>query len=334
VFTRIGERLSNLTPNRFVFRLLAISLLLAILISRSSWVGRLASKLLNFPELRHRVSVDMPSNEEMASASLTVSNLGFGAATNVLIHVKTEQCHLAHYEIDSQELYQERTADIEGGEFNVWLDRVASGARVEIELIGTGLVTDAISLSAVSDQGASNTIDSPTFSGQAEAYRQRLSGVFGEAAIIIKDSPPVHEVGDWVSARPVLAKTIETIASHEFKTVGLAALIVIFLMAIFLRDTYFLWLTSLIIGFVAWLFFDFHVPSYWLVLLLGGLAIVVIFLSERNSAFKILTAIAILGVVLLAVSRYWNGTVSGRWIAGIVASLVTLVMITTSGSSR
>jgi hypothetical protein len=276
----------------------------------------------------------MSSNEETDSASLTVANLGFGAATNVLIHVKTKHCQLAHYEINSQELYQERTADLDGGEFDFWLDRLGSGARVQIELIGSGLITDAISLSAVSDQGASSTIDSLTFSGQAEAYRQRFTSVFGEAAIIIRESPAVQEMGDWVSAQPVLAKTIEIVASHEFQTVGLAALVVVFLIAIFLRDTYVLWLTSLIIGFVAWLFFDFYIPSYWLVLVLMGLAITAVSLSEMGDTFEILTALAILGGGLLAISWYWNDTVSGRWIAFIVASLVTLVIIGTTKSSR
>jgi len=230
-------------------------------------------------QVRHQVIVNSSNDEGLDSARLIVINSGFGTAKNVLIHVNAQYGQIVDYRIDSQELHELKTVDLENGVIDIWLDRFASGARVQIELTGRGFLTNTILVSAVSDQGASIPADAMTFSGQVDTYTNKVVELYDEATRYISETPAVTKFKNWVLTNSTFAEWYHTIGSSEFQTVALAASILILLILIFVPDGCLVVLgVPFITGFVVWAFFDFPLPTWITIAALTILAVGVFYI--------------------------------------------------------
>lgn len=339
--SNIVGRLLNPKLERGFLRLIVAILLIVFLASQLPLGEKALGRLLNFPDLRHLVSVkklETNGGSDLDAASLTVVNLGFGAAENVLVHVKSHQGHIASYGVDSQELYQIINTDLDSGVLEFWLDRFASGASIRIELVGTDFLTDTIMLSAASDQGASLPLDSPAFSDQVDSYTAEVTGLFRQAREIINETQSIREVEAWSSTKPTVAQILHIVSSNEFQTVGLAALVLILLIVIFLPDGCLAHSVSFIIGFVVWLFFSFQIPTWLAIALAVALfvilgAIIAIGTRASEGCFVVLGIMLALMLVIggIAVWWYWFTSVSAKWILGAATSLATFIVIALAG---
>lgn len=343
---KIFERLSStLTPSRYFFRVVTAGLLIVILLSQFPWTEKLFVRILDFPDLRHQVGPDVSKKTGLDSTKLKVVNLGFGRAENVLVHVSVRQGNIGSYQIDSQELYKMKTTDLKGGVLDIWLDRLGSGASVDIELTGklTGLtgkdfVTNTVMMSVVSDQGSSIPgIDpSKSFSGQVGTYKAKVTGVFSETRKIIWEAPSVQGIRNWISTRPMFAEMLKMGSKHEFQTVSLAALIIIFLIVIFLPDGFML-LIPLITGSIVWLFFDFQISAreaiviaiivfilyyVWGAIVAGGM-------EEPAGCFGGFGIWLVLNLVVGGIAALWYGDamVSAKWVLGLTTVFITFIVI-------
>jgi len=199
ILQQLQQRISL---DRYLIRLIIVSLLIAFIASQFFWAGRLFARIWNFPELRHQVTIQSSPENNLDSAQLSIANFGFGAAKNVLIHINTGGVPIHSYRIDAQELYEIKTLDLKQGVVNIWLDRVTSGARVEITIEGESLTQQRLRLSAASDQGTSISTEQQTFSDQVERFTGSTTGLFSEAWHIVINSEAVQGVSKWVSAKP------------------------------------------------------------------------------------------------------------------------------------
>lgn len=328
---KIGEQLSSLTPSRYFFRVIAAGFLIVILVSHIPSTRNLLGPILRFSDLRHQVNLSTPTDSFLDSARLSVFNSGFGSAKNVVIHVNVQDGVIVRYQVDSQELYEAKTIDLENGVLNLWLDRLASGAKVDIEIIGTNFATDTVSLSAVSDQGSSVTIDSPNPLAQVDAYVPRLTRLFREAGEVFWQAPSMRGIKNRVSTTPALNRTLQVVRSDEFRTVGLAALIISCLIVIFLPEGFMLFI-PFIAGFIVWLFFDFRIPTWWII---AALTLIILFVilfiiaasDEMTRGKTGLALFTILAVGSFGIRRYWNDTMSITWLISLATVFLTSIII-------
>ncbi len=337
----VGRLLSPKLERGFLRFIVAI-LLLVFLASQLPLGEKVLGRILNFPDLRHQVSVKISQDAnrgDLDVASLRVVNLGFGAAENVLVHVNSQQGRIVSYQVDSQELYQLKRADLGRGVLDFWLDRFASGASIHIELVGTGFLTDTISLSAASDQGVSFPLDLPSFSAQVDLYTAEVSGLFRQAGGAIKETQSIREAKAWSSTKPVVLQIFQIISSNEFKTVSLAALVLTLLIVIFLPDGCLTYSVSFITGSVVWLFSSFQIPTWSAITLAMALLILLgVMLTMATGASEGCLKVFGIALVLLVIGGgavwwylYYFDTVSAKWVLGPATSLFTFVIIALSG---
>lgn len=320
---KILERLASFTPSRYLFRVVIAALVTIILVSQFPWTEKLLGRILNFPDLRHHISLGVSKEVGLDTARLTVVNLGFGIAENVLIHVSVRRGDIVGYQIDSQELYEMKTDDLENGMLDISLDRLASGASVYIELTGTEFVTNTVLLSAVSDQGSSTTTESPSFSGQVDTYTTRMTVLFRKAGGNIWEAPSIREIRSKASGKPVF----RIVESQEFRTVGLAALIVIFLIVVFLPEGFWL-IIPFITGLFVWLFFNLYIPTWWTVAVITIALLLTTALTEGiGGGVKIPALLGISAIGGFFVWWYWYDTMSINWILGLMTSFLTFIII-------
>jgi hypothetical protein len=331
---KVVNRILNPKLDRGFFRFITAILLIVFLVAQLPWVERLLwGKILNFPDLRHHSSLSTSGENNLASANLEVINLGFGTAREVLVHVHCGSGSIVDYHIDSQELYQIKNADLGNSVLDIWLDRLAPGASIRIELVATGLTTDSIQVSATSNQGTSIPTDLPSFSGQTDDYVTKTIGLFSQVGQIIGRSQTAHEVKTWISSKTIPNQIYGIVRSPEFQTVVLAALILIVLIIAFLPDGWTIFLVPLITAAIVWLFFDFQIPTWWAItaaiiaLMLCGIVIHVFVIDLRRlSGCEILLGL-IFVIGCFGIWWYWHTTMSARWVLGIVTGLATFTIL-------
>jgi len=319
--------------DRYLFRLIIIGLLIAFIVSQVFWAGRLFARIWNFPELRHRIVVQPSSTDNPSLAQLSVVNLGFGSAENVLIHVRSGS-RIYWHQIDAQELYEIKTLDLKRGVMNIWLDRLASGAWVEITIAGENLSQERVQLSVASDQGTSVSIEQQTFSDQVEEYAGSVTDLFREAWHIAVTTERAQEVSEWISTKPSLVGHWEVFTSYEFKTVALAMLILVLLVGLFFHYEHFILAVFASTWVLTWLFIDLEIPLS-LIIGLGGLVALRIFsfisegtYDEQVSFFLVVAFLALMAGVGFFIWWFWYIWVSADWLLGILAAgAVTLIII-------
>ena len=145
-------------------------------------------------------------------------------------------------------------------------------------------MTDTLFLSATSDQGSSIDIDSPSFLSQVDDYVTRVTTLFSKAGRIIGEASSVQKLRRWASSMPEVSESLLIIQSDEFQTVGLAALVIILLIVLFLPDGFVL-VIPFMVGFVVWLFFDLAVSVVAAFLTFVAMAIVGA-MSKKPTAAK------------------------------------------------
>jgi hypothetical protein len=313
-----------------LFRRIIIGLLIAFIVTQVLWAGRLFARIWNLSELRHQVVVQSSSGDNLDLAQFSVVNRGFGPAENVFIHINTRGSHIRWHQIDAQELYEIKTLDPEQGVINIWLDRLASDAWVEITIRGENLSQEGIRLSAASDEGTSVAIEQPTFTDQAQEYVGLITDLYSEAWYIVINSEAVQEASEWISTEPSLALYLEVVKGHEFQKVGLAVLILVLVVGSFFRYGHFLLAVFIGTCFLILLFFDLEeIPAKLFIVPTAGMTVIFIvwwFREEIDSDWLILPLLLLLGLVIL-ILRFWDAWVPLVWVLSvIVPGVVTLIV--------
>lgn len=288
----------RLNINRYLFRLIIAALLIAFLATQFFWAGRLFARIWNFPELRHRVEAPPPSETELNFAQLSVTNRGFGAAENVLIHINTRGSRIQWYQIDSQELYELKTLDMGQGVIDIWLDRLTSGAQVQINIAGENLSRERVALTATSDQGISAPYEVETFSDQATAYSGSAKGLFSNAWQIAVNSNAVQNVLKGIPPDSPLVDFLNVLGSHEFQIVSLAILIPVLVVGIFFGYVHFLVAVFAGDWLLSWMFFD-QISFSWLI---GSIGLGVVAWTWRRYFSRLTEELSLLGDIFVAMA--------------------------------
>jgi len=317
--------------SRYLFRRIITGLLIAFIVTQVLWAGKLFARIWNLSELRHQVVVQPSSGDNLDLAQFSVVNRGFGPAENVFIHINTRGSHIRWHQIDAQELYEIKTLDLEQGVINIWLDRLASDAWVEITIRGENLSQDGIRLSAASDEGTSVAIEQQTFTDQAQEYVGLITDFYSEAWYIVINSEAVQEASEWISTKPSLAGYLEVVKGNEFQKVGLAVLILVLIFGSFFRYGHFLLAVFIGTCFLILLFFDFdmEIQVIWgivpiAVVMIGGF-IVWLFGDDTNSL--ILSLLLLLVGLIFLILGFWDVWVPLVWVMSvIVAGVVTFIV--------
>lgn len=322
----------KLTLDRFFFRLVITGLVIAFLVSQFSWAGRLFARIWNFPELRHCVALQPSSEDNMSTVQLSITNSGFGSAEKVLIHINAIDSQILRYQIDAQELYEIKTANLEQGIFDIWLDRLASGARVDILIAGESLTPEKVRLSAASNQGSSLPIEHDTFSDQVREYSGSTKGIFSQSWSIVVRSTAFQKASDWFSTKPFLVHFLEIVKGDEFHTVGLAVLIIVLIVGLFFSYKHFIIAAVTGTWFLTWLFFfSVEIPIKWVTIPVGVLIAKVVWVwfddYLDDDKLRILLFALVLACLGFLILFFWNNSVSASWILGIFASYVVVRII-------
>jgi hypothetical protein len=285
----------RLNINRYLFRLIIVALLIAFVATQFAWAGRLFARVWNFPELRHRVEAPPSTVTGLNFAQLSVTNRGFGVAEDVLIHVNTRGSRIQWYQIDAQELYEIKTLDLGQGVIDIWLDRLTSGAQVQINIEGENLSRERVALSATSNQGISAPYEVETFSDQAKSYSGSAEGLFSKAWQIAINTDAVLNVLKGIPPDAPLVHFLNVIGSPEFQIVGLAILIPVLFVGIFFGYVHFLLVVFAGAWLLTWMFFD-QISFSWLI---GSIGLGVISWAWRRYYIRLTEELQLLGDIFV-----------------------------------
>lgn len=293
-------RWPNIAINKYLFRFIIGIFIFVFLVSQLYSGQFIFSKLLKHPELRHFAYITrFRENNRKFRLTAGVVNRGFGPAHNVLVHVSIPGGEITSFRVDSQELYSLVNSDLQGGQLNIWLDRLTSNAKIEISLIGTfnKAAPSAISVSAASDEGSSLNYDIPTLTEELSGYVWRTCELFVRAKNYVVGLDKVQNIGEYLHSQPVY----RTLTSEEMADIILAGLLIIFIFWTFVRRKS---RVALIAGIIAtlltWLIADFTLPAplvlgpVFLIGYLGYCKYTLSFIIQSTKFSDILQAICII----------------------------------------
>ena len=330
-----SEAKSWLNIDKYLGRLIVGGLVIAFVASQFLWAGRLFARIWNFPELRHQLVLRSSENEGTSIASVTVSNLGFGAAENVLVHINSRGRAILSYNVDAQELYEVKSIDLENGVIDIWLDRIAPGARIEIVVEAQQLSENSLRLSAASDHGTSMSIDNKTFSDQIKGYVGTTTRLFEEAYEIVANSEAIQQVDTWITKHSDVASFLKVVSSDEFRTVGLALLLLTIVIGLFFSYKHFMFCVAAGAWFLTWIFFfDVRIPAAAVIIPVGGVVgafLLSLVYAEEDDATTAYFGILVVLVIMALVWRTWGQSVSASAFVGLVVAFIMSLIIDWAG---
>jgi len=190
-------------------------------------------------------------------------NRGFGPAHNVLVHVSVPDGKITNFKVDSQELYSLMNSDLQSGQLNIWLDRLASNAKIEIFLTGTfsEAASGTISISAASDEGSSIISDVPTLTEELSEYVWQTYDLLVRAKNYAAGLDKVQSISEWLHSWPMY----RTLTSKGMVDVVLTGLLIIFFFWTYAgRKSSTALVAGIVIGLLTWLITD-SIPWAFLV---------------------------------------------------------------------
>ena len=256
-------RWPNIAINKYLFRFIIGIFIFVFLVSQLYSGQFIFSKLLKHPELRHFAHITrFRENNRKFRLTAGVVNRGFGPAHNVLVHVSIPGGEITSFRIDSQELYSLVNSDLQGGQLNIWLDRLTSNAKIEISLIGTfnKAAPSAISVSAASDEGSSLNYNIPTLTEELSGYVWQTYELFGRAKNYVAGLDKVQNISKYsYSQSAYKALTSKGVTVTD---VVLASLLIIFFFWTFARrKSRVALIAGIIVALLTWLIADFTLPA-------------------------------------------------------------------------
>lgn len=326
ILSEFIKPLVDLKLSRQLFRALAIAGLLLIALSQITWGSNVFARIFGFPELRHSITQETVDSSGNKSYKLTVVNLGLTMAKNVVIHVYIQNADNISYYVNSQELYEVKNADLETGIIDIWLERLAPGANISLQLILKAAGNDSIAVSAVADSGTSVGLDTHTFSQQVASYSAGIRGLFGDAWQLVRQRPVALSLAQLSTKQSWVGNVIRTVQSQDFKTIGLATLIIILAVAAFFPDASGL-VIPLLTSTLVVLFVEWRIPA-WPVVIIAAIYITLAAIrAAEGGCLAYLAGIIpmLLGVILAVVWR--NETLSANWFLVPATFILTALFV-------
>lgn len=292
----LGEALAS---GKSVLRILAALAILILVLWQCSLTHTLMVRALAPAELRHDVLNNAAYVEgDETEAVVFVENGGGRPASNVTIQVKAPPDTVNDYRISSAELVKVKRADLAAGDLFLSLERLAAGARVQInlEMDRSGLA--GLSAAASSDQGASRPMEEPTTLGRLSEVADGVVAVVAGAGSVVWDNGPVKAVRDAFAE----TELGDYVTSPAFLAAGLTALAAIVLIFLFLPEH--LWIVvAVIVGYFVWIFLDFQVPVWLIIGIVGLILVSFVLLDDDFDAGE--KAVGVAAVVFFGAMCTW-----------------------------
>jgi len=240
--------LADIRPDARFFRLIVVIAVLVFVISKIPWMNRLIARVINVPDIRHKVVFQ--SVDGKTAAIVEVANLGYVKAENVFFHFQARNGTISDYFIESQDAYQIYQEDLENGILELTLARLAPGARFLVEVRGYfDPDLNQTYVSITSDQGSSISAELPSAEIQARRYVDAITTLYNDTLRLIKQGfPDTQRAIEWANRNiKGFPELISFLESPDFKTILTAVAVLSLLIGLFFpRLT---WVIPIIVAF-------------------------------------------------------------------------------------
>lgn len=168
-------RVSNL---KLILRVLVLVLGFFWLLSEFQVTRDLLSGFVNVPDLRYQTVYLLDFRATTAGPSeqllFKVSNQGIGSVRGVLARLHLEDAAIQEYQVLSDELYRVESSDLPAGKLDLWLERLASGTKLQLYVVTDRPVNnEQVQFSTVGEQGMGRARPASYFRGSLEDYRNQ-----------------------------------------------------------------------------------------------------------------------------------------------------------------
>ena len=139
----------------------------------------LLSGIITAPDLRHQAIYLLDSRAASPGPSerllFQVSNQGIGPARGVLARLRIEGAAIQGYQVRSDELHRLEASDLQAGELDLWLERLASGAELQLYVITDRPVNnEQVHFSTAGEHGLGRAQPAAYFPGSWQDYRAQV----------------------------------------------------------------------------------------------------------------------------------------------------------------
>jgi hypothetical protein len=139
----------------------------------------LLSGFVSIPDLRHQTVylLDFRAASPGPSERLLfkVSNQGIGPARDVLARLRIEEAAILEYQVLGDELHRVEAVNLKAGELDLWLERLASGAELQLYVVTDQPVhSGQIRFSTASERGLGHALPADFFPGSWQGYRNQV----------------------------------------------------------------------------------------------------------------------------------------------------------------
>lgn len=337
--------LPSIRISKQLFRLLFLFLLLVFLVTQFSWAEGIYDRAFARPELRiFQYAPDSDINLDGTvrfQRIIVVQNRGRQSASEVFVSLYAVDGYITRHRVVSQEAWSAvNSSDSSSDSLALVLPRLAPDATVLVYIWGTSSnsASDPVVAAAVAESGAAKALSRPTALEESESYAARIVRAFQEAYHALRGRPDVQHAIETLSHR-LPWSVVDTVMDQSFRTIAVAAVILIAIVWLFWSPTVFVSLLAVLATLFTWLFFDFSVTVPDLLIVAGMVSVfALIGLFSATCAFDRNLWLALFVFVPLSVGlscllhepETWQGSsVSGSPIVGFgvfaVYSLSTML---------
>jgi hypothetical protein len=291
----------------------------------------LLSGFFSLPDLRHQTVYLVDSHAASPGPSerllFQVDNQGIGPAHDVLARLRIEGTPILEYQVQSDELYRVEAADLQAGELDIWLERLASGANFQLYVVTSQPVDyQQLHFSSVAEHGMGRTEQVAYYPGTWQDYR----------AQVLDGADPPSGFTAW-ARQAGLAQFWE---EPDLRTATLVSAGLVFLAWLFVDGLAAVALLFVLAYLVSWRFVAVTLPaSNFIAALVMALVVVVGISFERTTPLDrrvnefvyfvvdetgcYLYAIlgALLAILVFALNALAGARVPLHWLVGVFAAL-------------
>jgi len=259
----VKDKSSPATTRSILRWVVAIGVIVFILMQFQSFRNQIGW-VWPVPDLNRQIFYlrDNSPSVNTRQALFRVWNEGTGPARNLLVRVQIPGAVILGYNIQSEELYEFKSANLEDASMDIWLGRLAAGASLDLHLRTDSVLSDErIQFSAVCDEGSSIAHESLVFSGNPEDLVPWTTSFWGRTLTKFFQSSTAMESIQWI-LDSLFPEQVSLLSFIIFLT-----LVVVFSILLWLLFTSKHGLMAFAIGswLVIWIFFSYQISFFWMV---------------------------------------------------------------------
>lgn len=316
----------------WVLRTLVLLFGLFLLLSEFQFTRDVLSGYVNIPDLRHRTVYLL--HPGAASDALTerlllqINNQGIGPARDVLVRLRVEDTSIQEFQVLSDELHRVEAANLSQGELDIWLERLASGAELQLYVVTNQPVNSGqVRFGTVSERGMGRALPAEVFAGSWQDYREH---------VVIQTNKP-SEFTMW-ARQAGLAQFWE---DDILRLVVVVSIGLVFLTWLFVDGLVAMVLFTILAFLVSWLFIDAPQPAGAFVLILTMFLLFILAMSfERYTQpdrwvndfvfwmindpgfYQLVIMAALLAVFVIAILVSIGESVPLHWLVAVFAGVI------------